>query len=85
MAAFNYWVEQTYRYYQFYANTLIAVLWAYIVNRYFETSPLLGLGTDLGVLILCAVLFARVPRRPVEISSTRRTTVRRGRGETFDR
>jgi uncharacterized membrane protein YciS (DUF1049 family) len=43
MAAFNYWVEQNYRYHQFYANTLIAVLWV---------------GTDIGVILLCAGLFA---------------------------
>ena len=56
--AFSYLVESHYRYYQFYANTLIAVIWAYSVNRYLQTSSLLGPGTDLGVLILCAVLFA---------------------------
>jgi hypothetical protein len=56
--AFNYLVENHYRYYQFYANTLIAVLWTYSLHRFMRTSPLLGFGTDSGVLILCAVLFA---------------------------
>jgi uncharacterized membrane protein YciS (DUF1049 family) len=56
--SFNYLVESHYRYYQFYANTLIAVLFAYGINRLLKTSSLLGFGTDLGVLILCAVLFA---------------------------
>jgi hypothetical protein len=58
LEAFDYLVESHYRYYQFYANTIIAVLWAYPVHRFMKTSPLLGMGTDLGVLILCAVLFA---------------------------
>jgi hypothetical protein len=56
--AFHYIVEGTYRYYQFYANTLVAVVWAYVINRLFGSSQLLGPGTDVGVLILCAVLFA---------------------------
>ena len=56
--AFNYIVEAHYRYYQFYANTLVAVLWAYGMNRIDGTLPLLGTGTDLGVLLLCIVLFA---------------------------
>jgi len=55
--AFNFIVEGKYRYYQFYSNMCIAVLWAYLVNRAMNV-PLLGIGTDLGVLILCAVLFA---------------------------
>lgn len=57
LQAFQFVVEAKYRFYQFYANTLIAVVWTYSVNRWFGTSPLLGLGTDLGVFILCAVLF----------------------------
>lgn len=58
LEAFSFWVENHYRYYQFYANTIIAVLWAYLINRILGTSPLLGIGTDLGVLTLCAILFA---------------------------
>ena len=58
LEAFNYIVENKYRYYQHHANGLIALLWAYLPNRILQTSPLLGLGTDLGVLFLCAVLFA---------------------------
>ena len=56
--AFNYIVEGNYRYYQFNSNGLVAVAWAYSVHRILQTSRLLGPGTDLGVLILCAVLFA---------------------------
>jgi hypothetical protein len=58
IVAFNYVVENHYRYYQFFANTLIAVLFAYSVNRWTGTSPLLGIGTDIGMFILCAALFA---------------------------
>lgn len=58
LKAFNYIVEGTYRYYQFYANTLIAIAWTYLMNRWLQTSSLLGLGTDIGVVILCAILFA---------------------------
>src|SRR5258708_1900175 len=54
--AFDYLVDNHYRYYQFFANTLVASLFAYAVNRLMETSPLLGVGTDLGLLVLCAVL-----------------------------
>ncbi len=58
LGAFTYLVEAHYRYYQFYANTLIAVVWTYALNRWMGTSSLLGPGTDLGVVILCAALFA---------------------------
>jgi hypothetical protein len=57
-AAFTYLVESHYRYYQFYANTLVAVAWSYSIHRWLRTSSLLRFGTDLGVLLLCAVLFA---------------------------
>jgi hypothetical protein len=58
LEAFDYLVENHYRYYQFYANALVALLWAYPAQRVLQTSPLLGIGTDLGVLIICAALFA---------------------------
>jgi hypothetical protein len=57
-AAFNLLVESHYRYYQFYANTLVAVVWTYAIYRLLVKSSHLALGTDIGVLILCAVLFA---------------------------
>jgi hypothetical protein len=57
LESFNFIVESHYRYYQFYANALISILFAYGVNRLLKTSSLLGFGTDLGVFILCAVLF----------------------------
>jgi hypothetical protein len=58
LTAFNYLVDSHYRYYQFVANTFVAVVWAYSINRWMGTSSFLGVGTDLGVLILCAVLLA---------------------------
>ncbi|HVV70327.1 MAG TPA: hypothetical protein VHI52_02330 [Verrucomicrobiae bacterium] len=58
LEAFDYLVENHYRYYQFYSNTLVAILWAYPVHRAMNSSPLLGFGTDLGAIVLCAVLFA---------------------------
>ncbi len=58
LVAFNYLVESHYRYYQFVANSLVAVVLAYSINRLVGTSPFLGIWTDLGVLILCITLFA---------------------------
>jgi len=58
LAAFNYIVENHYRYAQFYGNTVVAVIFAYTINRCMKTSHLLGLGTDLAAFCLCAVLFA---------------------------
>lgn len=55
--AFDYVVEAHYRYYQFYANTIVAIALAYGLNRFIKPSPFLGFGTDLGVAILCTVLF----------------------------
>ena len=56
--AFNYLVDNHYRYYQFFANTLIAVLVAYSVNRFMNTLPLFGFASDVVVCVLCAALFA---------------------------
>jgi hypothetical protein len=58
LEAFDYLVENHYRYYQFYANAAMAVCCGYLPHRLLRTSPLLGAGTDLGALITCAVLFA---------------------------
>jgi hypothetical protein len=57
LEALDYLSDNHYRYYQFYANTLVAILWAYTVNRLLQTSPLLGIGSDLGAVFLCVVLF----------------------------
>jgi hypothetical protein len=58
LVAFNYLVESHYRFFQFYANTLVAVVWTYSIHRWLRTESLLNFGTDLSILILCAVLFA---------------------------
>lgn len=57
-SAFNYLIENHYRYFQFYANSLVAVIWTYFIYRSQSTSSHLTLGTDAGVMFLCAVLFA---------------------------
>jgi hypothetical protein len=58
LSAFDYFVEYHYRYYQFYANTLLAVVWTYALNRWLATSSFLGPVTDVAVFILCGALFA---------------------------
>ena len=58
VGAFNYLVDNHYRYYQFYANILIAIAIAYLPNRVPGTSALLGIGTDMIFFIVCAALFA---------------------------
>lgn len=58
LEAFNYLVENHYRYYQFYANSLIALVGTYFIHRFLRTSPLLGLGTDFGAVLISMVLFA---------------------------
>ena len=55
---FDYLVQNHYRYYQFAANMLLAVVWSYAINRFLQTSPFLGLSTDLGIVLLVLVLFA---------------------------
>jgi len=57
LTAFNYLVENHYRYYQFVANTLVAVAGAYAINRWAGTSHLFGVSTDIGVVVLCGTLF----------------------------
>lgn len=57
-AAINFLIENHYRYFQFYANTLVAVVWSYCIHRLLGTAPRMSLATDVGVMILCAVLFA---------------------------
>lgn len=58
LPTFHLFVEYHYRYYQFYANTMIAVAASYVLNRVLGSFSYLGLGTDFGVLILCVVLLA---------------------------
>jgi hypothetical protein len=56
--AFNLLVEWHYRYYQFYANSVVAIVWTYLLNRFVDTSPFLGPLSDVAVVILCGVLLA---------------------------
>lgn len=55
---FNYLVEYHYRYYQFYGNTIVALLWTYLLNRTLADAPYLGVGTDVGVIVISVVLLA---------------------------
>jgi len=57
LGGFDYLVQNHFRYYEFCGNTLVAVVWAYGLNRRMGTLPFLGAGTDLGMLIVSAVLF----------------------------
>lgn len=58
LGSFDYLVQNHFRYYEFCGNTMLAVLWAYGVNRVLETSPIFGIGTDLAVAVILLVLFA---------------------------
>jgi len=83
-SAFTYLVENHYRYYQFYANTLVAVVWAYAIHRWLRTSSFLTFGTDLGVLVLCAVLLGWLPRRADKVPQSERTVGRLTSTERLD-
>ncbi len=56
--AYKHLVDSHYRYYQSVANSLIAVIFSYGLNRVMATSPRLGIATDLAVLGICCILFA---------------------------
>ena len=58
LASFTYLVESHYRYYQFYGNTIVAVVWTYMLTRSLGTLEVFGIGTDVGVVVRCAILFA---------------------------
>ena len=57
LGGFDYLVQSHFRYYEFCGNTLLALLGAYGLNRMLGTLPFLGVGTDLGMLIVLVVLF----------------------------
>jgi hypothetical protein len=57
LGAFDYLVQNHYRFYAFNANTLIAVLTTYGLNRVLGTLPLLGPSTDVATVLLLVVLF----------------------------
>jgi hypothetical protein len=56
LSTFTALVEYHYRYYQFYANSLIAVVVTYLIYRVSSVDSL-GIGTDIGCLIVCVALF----------------------------
>lgn len=58
LGAFDYLVQSHFRYYEFCGNGLLAVLWAYAVNRALGTLPIFGAPTDAAALVLMLVLFA---------------------------
>jgi hypothetical protein len=58
LSGFDYLVQNHFRYYECSGNTLLAVVWTYSINRFFRTSPFLGVGTDLGMVVFSLVLFA---------------------------
>jgi hypothetical protein len=58
LGAFDYLVQNHYRYYEFCGNTLTALLFAYGINRLSGRVSLLNSGTDVGLFIVSLVLFA---------------------------
>ena len=46
-----------YYFYLFYANTFVAIVFSYLLNRFMGRLSFLGSGTDLGMLILCTGIF----------------------------
>jgi hypothetical protein len=58
LGSFDYLVQNHFRYYEFCGNTMLALLWAYGVNRALGTSPYFGLWTDISALVVVVVLFA---------------------------
>jgi hypothetical protein len=58
LAGFDYLVQSHFRYYEFAGNCLIVAIFGYALNRFLGTLPFLGVGTDLGMVILSLVLFA---------------------------
>lgn len=57
LSGFSYLVENHFAFHLFAGNTLLAILMTYCLNRGFRTVAFLGWGTDLGMIILCLVLF----------------------------
>lgn len=58
VAAFGLLIEIHYRYYQFYANMLVALVWVYVARRLSFGFWTAGMdASDLGFLLLAVVLF----------------------------
>lgn len=58
MASFSLLIEHHFRFYQFYAHSVLAIMWTYGLARLLGTYPFLGLLTDLAIGLLCVALFA---------------------------
>lgn len=59
LSAFEYVVEQHYRYYQFYGNSLVALLFTYGAWQASQECPCIRLGgLDVGVFLIGLVFFA---------------------------
>lgn len=72
LASFTYLVESHYRYYQFYANSVVALDWTYIAYRTMSASSWLGRKSDFAIIALSAVLL--VGARDALAKYYRRTT-----------
>lgn len=56
LSSFTYLVESHYRYYQFYANSVVALVWTYAIYRAMSAAPWLGSASDIAIITLCGVL-----------------------------
>lgn len=57
LGGYDFLIQIHYKYHEFAGNMLVALLFAYGLNRSLHTLPALGIGTDLGVAFLSLVLF----------------------------
>jgi hypothetical protein len=58
LVAFDYLVQNHFRYYEFCGNTLVALVLSYAVNRFNGRLTFIGIGTDLAVVVISITLFA---------------------------
>lgn len=58
LVAFDYLVQNHFRYYEFCGNTLVAIVLSYAVVRFSGRFSFVGVGTDLVVLVISIALFA---------------------------
>lgn len=58
LVAYDYLVQNHFRYYEFCGNTLVAIVFGYTLNRFSGRVSFLGIGTDLAVFIISFALFA---------------------------
>ncbi len=58
LGAFDYLVQNHFRYYEFSGNTLMAIALSYGVNRWTDSLSFLGTRTDLAFILVSLVLFA---------------------------